>query len=289
MLKFVRNPLGVRVYVLRRRIHEWHLGLAVLALGAVSTLIGVLGLVPVRGMALAGVWLVVKDWRDLTPSGRDATSWRLGLHRRPLRFRPSRQLDDVPAFAAVGVAVVAIIDLISAVTPNIGWRGDVLLDVEPVAVMRGAHALAVPVSFALLVTAYYLYRRRYRALQVALPLLAALTMFSLVKGLDLEEACLTATAAALLWAGRSSFCVRHAPGTLRAALWRVPLLFAVVFLASVTAVAFAAPGSASALDVVRGTGDLFLWQRPPFAFPADELAQIGLAVQLTGLLALLVG
>ncbi len=289
MLKFVRHPLGVRVYVLRRRIHEWHLGLAVLALGAVATFIGALGLVPVRGMALAGLWLVVKDWRDLTPSGRDATSWRLGLHRRPLRFRPSRQLDDVPAFAAVGVAIVAIVDLVSAVTPNVSWRGDVLVSVEPVAVMRGAHALAVPVSFALLLTAFYLYRRRRRALKVALALLAALTVFNIVKGLDLEEAVLTAVAAALLWGGRSSFYVRHEPGTLRSALWRVPLLLAAVFLASVTAVAIAAPASASAVDVLRGTGDLLLWQRPPFTFTDDELVRTGLAIQLTGLVALLIG
>jgi lysyl-tRNA synthetase class 2 len=239
-------------------------------------------------MAVAGLWLVVKDWHDLTPSGRDATSWRLGLHRRPLRFKPSRHLDDVPTFAAVGVALVAIVDLVSAVTPNISWRGDVLMRVEPVDVMRGAHALAVPVSFALLVTAYYLHRRRQRALQVALALMAALTVFNVVKGLDVEEAVLTAAAAALLWAGRSSFCVRHEPGTLRSALRRVPLLFAALFLASVTAVAIAAPASASALDILRGTGDVFLWQRPPFAF-GDELTQTGLAVQLTGLLALLLG
>ena len=289
MLKFVRHPLGVRVYVLRRRIHEWHLGLAVLALGAVATLIGAIGLVPVRGMAVAGLWLVVKDWHDLTPSGRDSTSWRLGLHRRPLRFRPSRHLDDVPTFAAVGVALVAIVDLVSAVTPNISWRGDVLMRVEPVDVMRGAHALAVPVSFALLVTAYYLHRRRHRALQVALALMAALAVFNVVKGLDVEEAVLTAAAAAFLWAGRSSFCVRHEPATLKSALWRVPLLFAAVFLASVTAIAIAAPASASALDILRGTGDAFLWQRPPFAFGGDELTQTGLAVQLTGLIALLVG
>jgi len=202
MLKLDRHPLGVRVYVLRRRIHEWHVGLAVLTMAALLSFWGRTGPGPILLIALAGLWLVAKDWHDLTPTGRDATFWRLGIHRRPLPFRPSRHLDDVPAFAAVGVAVVAIIDLVSAVTPNIGWRGDVLLDVEPVAVMRGAHALAVPVSFALLVTAYYLYRRRYRALQVALPLLAALTLFNLVKGLDLEEAVLTATAAALLWAGR---------------------------------------------------------------------------------------
>jgi hypothetical protein len=93
-------------------------------------------------IGLTGLWLVAKDWHDLTPTGRDATSWRLGIHRRPLPFRPSRHLDDVPAFAAVGVALVAIVDLVSAVTPNISWRGDVLCSVEPVDVMRGAHALA---------------------------------------------------------------------------------------------------------------------------------------------------
>ena len=288
MLRLVRHPLGVRMYVFRRRIHEWHLGLAVLVLGAAAALIGALGLVPVRGMALAGLWLVVKDWHDLTSSGRDSTSWRLGLHRRPLRFRPSRHLDDVPVFAAVGVAIVAVVDLVSAVTPNVSWRGDVLVNLEPVAVMRGAHALAVPVSFGLLVTAYYLYRRRHRAVQVALVLMAALTLFNVVKGLDLEEAVLTAVAAALLWAGRSSFYVRHEPGTLRSALWRVPLLLAAVFLASLAAVAIAAPTTASAVDILRGTGDLLLWQRPPFTFTDDELVRTGLAIQLTGLIALLV-
>ena len=289
MLKFVRHPLGLRIYVLGRRIHEWHLGVVLLALGAVLAIWGRPGLWPIVLSALAGLWLIVKDWHDLTPNGRDATSWRLGLHRRPLRFRPSRHLDDVPALAALGVAVVAIVDLVSAVTPNVSWRGDVLIRIEPVAVMRGAHALAVPVSFALLVTAYYLYRRRRRALHVALALMAALTVFNVVKGLDVEEAVLTAVAAALLWAGRSSFYVRHEPVTLRSALWRIPLLFGAVFLASVAAVAIAAPASASWVDVLRGTGDLLLWQRAPFAFADDELAHTGLAVQLTALLALLVG
>ena len=288
MLKLHRHPLGVRVYVLRRRIHEWHVGLAALTLGSLMAFTGRFGPGVVLLIGLSGLWLVVKDWHDLTPTGRDVTFWRLGLHRRPLPFRPSRHLDDVPAFAAAGVALVAIVDLVSAVTPNIAWRGAVLVDVEPIAVMRGAHALAVPVSFALLVTAYYLYRRRYRALQVALPLMAALTLFNVVKGLDLEEAVLTAVAAALLWAGRSSFCVRHEPGTLRAALWRVPLLFAAVFIASLAAVAIAAPPSVSSLDILRGTGDLFLWEPPPFSF-GDELGQTGLAVQLTVLVALLVG
>ena len=59
-----------------------------------------------------------------------------------------------------------------------------------------------------------------------------------------------------------------------------------LLLLSLAAVALAAPASASAGDVVRATGDLLLWQPAPFAF-GDELAQTGLAVELTGLFALL--
>ena len=286
MFKVVRHRLGVRVYVFGLRIHEWHLGLAVLAGDAVAVLLHALGVLPALALALVGIWLIAKDWPDLTHSTRDTTAWRLGLHRKPLRLRPSRQLDDVPAVAAFAVAVVAIVDLVSAVTPNVSWRGRVLVHVEPVAVMRAAHALAVPVSFALLTTAYYLYRRRSHAFRFALALMAALTVFDLVKGLDFEEAALTAAAAALLWASRSSFYVRHAPTTLRSAAWRLPSLLAGVFLVSLAAVAFAAPATASATDIFRATGDLLLWQRAPFTFH-DELAQTGLAVELTGMLALL--
>ena len=241
---------------------------------------------PLSESQLIGIWLIAKDWPDLTRSTRDTTAWRLGLHRKPLRLRPSRQLDDVPVVAALAVAVVAVVDLVSAVTPNVSWRGHVLVHVEPVAVMRTAHALAVPVSVALLVTAYYLYRRRSHAFRLALALMAALTVFDLVKGLDFEEAALTAAAAALLWASRSSFYVRHAPTTLRSAVWRLPLLLAGVVLVSIAAVAFAAPATASATEILRATGDLLLWQPAPFTFH-DELARTGLAVELTGLLALL--
>src|SRR3954452_11876757 len=116
---------------------------------------------------------------------------RAALYPRPLRFA-SRRLDDVPAIAAVAVAIVAGIDLVSAVTRHVMWRGHLLVYVEPVGVLRAAHALAVPVSLALLITAYYLFRRRSRAFQLALVLLSALAAFNIVKGLDVEEALVTA-------------------------------------------------------------------------------------------------
>ena len=182
---------------------------------------------------------------------------------------------------------MALVDLVSAATRNVTWRGHLLVYVEPIGVMRAAHALAVPVSFALLVTAYYLYRRRSRALRLALALMAALAVFDVVKGLDVEEAAVTVAGAALLWSSRSAFYVRHEPSTLRSAAWRVPLLLAGVWFSSLVAVAVAAPPTSSAGEVVRGTGDLLLWQPAPFTFH-DEVGHMGLAIGLTGLLAVLV-
>ena len=73
---------------------------------------------------------------------------------------------------------------------------------------------------------------------------------------------------------------------MRSSLWKAPLLVCAALLLSLAAVALAAPASASVGDVVRATGDLFLWRPAPFAF-GDELARTGLAVELTGLFVLL--
>jgi len=286
MLKLERHRLGPRIYVFRRRIHEWHLGIVIEAAIVVGLLLGWVGRVPALVAALLGLWLIAKDWPDLTRSRRDTAGWRLGLHRRPSPLRPFRHLDDVPALAALAAAAVGVVDLVSAVTPNVSWRGRVLVHFESVSVMHAAHALAVPVSFALVVTAYYLYRRRSRALQVALGLMVALTVFNLVKGLDIEEGLLTAAVAGLLWASRSSFYVRHQPVTIRSSLLQLPLIAVGLLAVSLTVVAIAAPADASAAEVVRATLDLLLWQPAPFAFH-DELARTGLAVELSALVALL--
>jgi lysyl-tRNA synthetase, class II len=286
MLRLERHPLGLRLFVVGRRVHEWHLGAAAIAGFTIAAFAGAVR--PVTGIvaALLGLWLVVKDWPDLTRTGRDTAGWRLGLHRRPLPLRPWRFLDDVPSVAALATAVVGLVDLVSAVTPNVSWRGRVLLHVEPVSMMRNAHALAVPASIALVLTAYYLYRRRARALVVAIALMLALTVFDLVKGLDFDGAALTLGCAVLLWMSRSSFSARHTPGTLRSALLRVPLLVVAAFAVSLAVIAVAAPVGVSTSAMVRETVDLLLWQPGPFGF-RDELAKTGLAVELVSLLTLL--
>src|SRR5439155_1766770 len=80
------------------------------------------------------------------------------------------------------------VNLVSALTPNMAWRGHALLKLEPLAAMRVSHALAIPVAWLLLVAGVYLGRRRRRALQLAIVLLVVLAALNILKGLDVEEA-----------------------------------------------------------------------------------------------------
>src|SRR5579875_586509 len=130
----------------------------------------------------------------------------------------------MPRIAALAVAAIGIVTIASALTPNIRWRGHLLLQFEAVEWMRLFHALALPAGAALLLVAPYLARRRRRAWQVAVVVMLGLGVVDLLKGLDFEETIVTWAVAALLIAGRRAFSVRHDPVSLRSAVWRVPLL-----------------------------------------------------------------
>ena len=288
MLRLERHPFGPRVYVLRRRIHEYHLGLAVLAALAVGSFFDVVDLGLATGLAaVVGVWLVAKDWRDLVPSKRDSASWQMGLHRRAAPLRGLRRTDSLPTLAALAALTAGIVNLVSAATPNSGWRHRFLLtNVESLEEIRVFHALALPAAAALIVTAFYLYRRRRGALNVAVALLVALGVLNVVKGLDFEEAMWSFGAAGLLWWGRGAFHVRHDPVSLRSALLRVPAILAGAAVLIVSSVALAAPTGASFGQILRETGDAVIWQPGPLAFN-DEVARLPLAVSLLALSALL--
>src|SRR5436190_15019624 len=119
MLRLDRHPLGPRVYVLGTRVHEWHLGAALLVALLVGGVTDRLDLSLATGAAtLAGVWLVAKDWRDLVPSQRDTAEWRLGLHGRSAPLRATRRADPLPRLAALGALLAGVVNLASAVTPN---------------------------------------------------------------------------------------------------------------------------------------------------------------------------
>jgi len=170
----------------------------------------------------------------------------------------------VPAFAAVAAAFVGLVNIASALTPNIRWRGHLLLEFEPVEAIRLFHAMALPAGAALLLVAPYLAKRRRRALQTAVALMIALGLFDLLKGLDFEESILTWGLAAVLILSRDAFTVRHDPSTLRSAVWRVPVLALTGLAVAVVAVW---TGSHAAFGTVATeTFDLLRYQAGPVHF-----------------------
>ena len=170
----------------------------------------------------------------------------------------------VPVFAAVAAALVGLVNIASTLTPNIRWRGHLLLEFEPVEAIRLFHALSLPAGAALLLVAPYLAKRRRRAMQTAVALMLALGVFDLLKGLDFEEMILTWGVAVALIVSRDAFTVRHDPNTLRSAVWRVPVL-ALVGLA-VAMVAVWTGSHASFANVATETFDLLRYQPGPMHF-----------------------
>ena len=171
----------------------------------------------------------------------------------------------VPGLAAAAAAFIGLLNIASALTPNMRWRGHLLLQFEPLEAMRLFHALALPAGGALLLVAPYLLKRRQRAWQAAVLLMLALGLFDLLKGLDFEETALTWGVAVVLVLSSHAFTVRHDPITLRSALWRVPVL-GLIGLAGAGLVTWVHQGHPSFGSVLRETGDLLRWQPGPIHF-----------------------
>src|SRR3954453_4941851 len=127
-----RHRLGPRVYVLGARVHEWHLGAAVLvALTGALAFDRIEQRVTALASAAAGVWLVAKDWQALLPSRRDTAAWRLGLHSCPAPLARVERFAPLPRLAALLAVLPGRGYLAPAGTPNIAWRDDLLLEVTP--------------------------------------------------------------------------------------------------------------------------------------------------------------
>jgi lysyl-tRNA synthetase class 2 len=269
------------------RIHEWHLGAGALALLTLLDLTGeVTGGLGAYAVALAGMWLIAKDWHDLTPNGRDAAAWRLGLHRRPSPLRGARRGDWVPALSALIVAVTAIASLVSTLTPNVAWRGHVIAQIGIVHMAAVFHAAVIPTAAALLVSSYSLWHRRERAFWIAFCLLVLLGGFNIAKGLDYEEGGLSFLAAGVLWWGRDSFVVRPNRIPVRGSLAVAAALIGGTVALACLAVISSARGRLSSDVVVRTTIDLLTWQTAPLRF-SDEFRFVPQAVGVVGVVGVL--
>jgi lysyl-tRNA synthetase class 2 len=277
-----RHPLGPRLHVLGRRVHECHLGLA---LGAVTMLclLGSGAELLALALGLVSAWLLAKDWRDLHPATRDTAAWSFGLHRRPDGPPAPRARDRVPGLAAVATAAVGALNVGSVMTGDLPAGARAVLALAPAGEVRLAHALALPAGLALLGVAWPLARRRRRALYLAVGLLTALGVVNIVKSLDWDVAAASWALAALLWRSRAAFWVQHVRVRPAHAVLRSAAALGAVVLAGVGAVAVAAshavtplplshvPGAALGLLALSGGPEF----RAPFGWLPEALGVLG--------------
>jgi phosphatidylglycerol lysyltransferase len=116
----------------------------------------------------------------------------------------------VPPVAAAVVFISGVVLLFSGATPGVPDRLELLEDWLPLTVVESSHFLGSLAGLALLVIAHGLQRRLFSAWAVAVAVLFAGAAFSLVKGLDWEEATTLALSALFLLLSRQAF-YRRAP------------------------------------------------------------------------------
>ena len=131
-----------------------------------------------------------------------------------------RTLTDVwgVRFAAIVVALMGVVNVLSAVTPSLVDRLAVLRQYLPLEVRHGGHLTAALAGFALLILAHGLGRRKQVAWMVTLIVLGVSAISHLVKGLDYEEALLAGGLAMVLWRMRAGFHARSDPPSIQQGL-----------------------------------------------------------------------
>ncbi len=127
-----------------------------------------------------------------------------------------RWLAVAPRVLAIGVAIVAILGIVSALTPSLRARTEILGALVPRDVRSFAFSSALATSVALLVIAGGLRRRRRRSWQVAVVMLAAVAALHVAKGLDVEEAAASLLLLVAVFASEAAFDVAGDPETPRA-------------------------------------------------------------------------
>jgi lysyl-tRNA synthetase class 2 len=286
-VRLERHRLGPRVFVLGVRVHEWHLGLALASAYAAAVWLGPLHVRYSATLVLpaAGLWLVVKDWRDIFRSRRDTASWQLGLHRTAPPLRPVRRFDSLPALTAA-LALLAAVANGSAAVFDGAWRDDLLFQLRPLSSIPVFQTLAVPVAAALVLTSLYLYRRRRAAWALAVATFVAAACVELMRRSYGDAVANLGAAGVLVWA-RSAFSVRTDPARLRAVVWRLPFVLATWFVGAFAVLWLAGPADTSTPLIAENTGRLLLWQTGTIGY-YDEAGAIPPIVRAAGLLTLLV-
>lgn len=140
-----------------------------------------------------------------------------------------RLIRGVPTMLATATVTLGIIDIVSALTPERAGRLRALRSFLPLPLASAATASTAVAGLLLVLLGHGLRRRKRRAWRAAIIVLAASTALHLVKGLDVEEAALTALLALMLLVTSRQFYAAGDPRT----RWRAPAAFVLLGLASI--------------------------------------------------------
>ena len=168
---------------------------------------------------------------------------------------------------AWAAAVVGLIGVVSAMTPEMADRFRLVRGVLPPGEIAAARVAALALGIALIWLSRSLARRRRRAWQLAVVVVLASAVAHLAKGLDFEEAMISLALLAALLRYRRRFDIPGDPATVR------PLFALAVAVGAVAAVVLGielhggeVPDRLSdlftALAILLGFSALFLWLRP---------------------------
>jgi phosphatidylglycerol lysyltransferase len=106
------------------------------------------------------------------------------------------------------VAVMGVVNVLSAVTPSLADRLKLLEQYSPLEVQRGGHLTAALAGFALVMLARGLWRRKHMAWLLSLVTLGLSIVGHMIKGLDYEESLLAGALMVMLWLMRAHFHAR---------------------------------------------------------------------------------
>jgi phosphatidylglycerol lysyltransferase len=116
-------------------------------------------------------------------------------------------------------AVMGIVNVLSAVTPSLKDRLKLLEEYSPLVVSHGGHLTSALAGFALLLLALSLWRRKRMAWILSVTVLGISIPLHVVKGLDYEEAALSAVILILLVVTRKHFRARSDIPSVRTGLY----------------------------------------------------------------------
>ena len=222
------------VYILFRAF-RWPVGFGVLVAGfAVGVLFWIVSITPqgigvvegVMALVYSSLGVPVAVATAVTLAFRGLTFWLplavgVFLLRRTRTFSlnlPSLvNLWGVRAVALL-TALMGLVNVLSAVTPSLAARVQLLEGYSPLDVRRGSHLTAALAGFALLLLAASLWRHKRVAWMLTLVVLCISIFSNLLKGLDYEEAALAGMLALWLLALRSHFYARSDPLSIRQGL-----------------------------------------------------------------------